>query len=183
MPRRRKPPRHRTKHPQGELPFSACVARPVGKAEWQAAEKGRAAHDEEWMNFRGRNVWNDKTVREWSDVAREDREQNKTVHFEYLFGMMFEKNTELREDDINDPRRKYKYRVLFRGNDVKDQNFDVALFQDMGSGASTMDANRSCDLYGCLPGHCTQQADAEQGHIQVTIPLDATPTWVVLPED
>ena len=38
----------------------------------------------------------------------------------------------------NDPRIKYKYRVVFRGNDVRDQNFDVALFQDMGSSASTM---------------------------------------------
>ena len=63
---------------------------------------------------------------------------------------MVEKNSELKETNPNDPRAKYKYRVVFRGNDVKDQNFDVALFQDIGSSTFTMDASRSCDMYGCL---------------------------------
>ena len=122
-------------------------------------------------------------MREWSDVAREARDSSQEVHFGYLFGIMVEKNSELREVDPNDPRIKYKYRVVFRGNDVRDQNFDVALFQDMGSSASTMDASRCCDAYGCMGDHITEQADAEQAYIQAVFPPDVPKTWVCLPED
>ena len=46
------------------------------------------------------------------------------------------------------PRRKWKYRVVFRGNDVKDQNWEVALFQEMASTPTTLEAAKYCDLYG-----------------------------------
>ena len=145
--------------------------------------KGTAAYNKEWDNLRHQKVWQNHTVREWSDVAREARDSGKDVHFGYLFGLMVEKNSELREMDPNDVRIKYKYRVVFRGNDVRDQNFDVALFQDMGSAASTMDASRSCDLYGCMEDFTTEQADAEQAYIQAKFPPGVAPTWVCLPED
>ena len=100
-----------------------------------------------------------------------------------IIGFMVMKNAEWAEIDPNDPNIKFKYRVVFRGNDVRDQNFDVAMFQDLGSSASSMDASRSCDMYGCLPGHTVEQADAEQAYLQATFPKNAIPTWVCLPKE
>ena len=96
---------------------------------------------------------------------------------------MVEKNAELKEIDPNDPRMKFKYRVVFRGDDVRNEFFDVALFQDLGSSTSSMDASRAADAYGCMPGHACQQADAEQAYLQAEFPAGAIKTWVVLPKD
>jgi len=95
-----------------------------------------------------------------------------------LFGICVLKGSELKE---NDPRRKYKYRVVFQGNNVINQNWEAAIFQDLGSAPASMEAGKVADCYGCLPGHATQQADAEQAYVQAK--LTGRTTWVALPPD
>ena len=56
-----------------------------------------------------------------------------------LFGIMVEKGSELAKGDA---RRKYKYRVVFQGNRVINQNWEAALFQDLGSSPATMEASK-----------------------------------------
>ena len=55
-----------------------------------------------------------------------------------------------------DPRRYFKYRVVFQGNQVKDQNWDVALFNEMASTPATLEASKIADAYSCFPGNCAQ---------------------------
>ncbi|MFM7978520.1 MAG: reverse transcriptase domain-containing protein, partial [Candidatus Fonsibacter sp.] len=94
----------------------------------------------------------------------------------YLFGICVEKNAEL------DPSlRKFKGRVVFQGNQVYDQDHNYAIFQDLGSSPSTLQAAKAVDFYGCLPGHCIEVADAEQAYIQADMQGD--PTWVCLPPE
>ena len=95
-----------------------------------------------------------------------------------LFGICVLKGSEL---DLKDERRKYKYRVVFQGNRVIDQNWEAAIFQDLGSTPASMEAGKVADCYGCLPGHSTQQADAEQAYVQAD--LTGKVTWVALPPD
>ena len=95
-----------------------------------------------------------------------------------LFGFVVEKNPDLLADD---PRRKYKGRVVFQGNNVVNQNWEAAMFQDLGNAPATMEASRIADCYGCFPGHACEQSDAEQAYIQAS--LKGTPTWVSLPQD
>ena len=47
-----------------------------------------------------------------------------------LFGLCVQKGAELPDGD---KRKKFKYRVVFQGNQVVTQNWEVALFQDLGS--------------------------------------------------
>ena len=91
---------------------------------------------------------------------------------------MVEKGAELPK---NDPRRKFKYRVVFQGNRVVTQNWETALFQDMGSSPASMEAGKYVDCHGCLPGHDIEQADAEQAYVQAD--LEGTETWVWLPPE
>jgi hypothetical protein len=164
---------------QGAMPpWSACVARPVGKAEIAKTPAAKAAMDIEWERLRKKKVWNESLVREWGDVAAEARRKGEEIHFGYLFGICVEKNSELAPGN---PSRKYKGRVVFQGNRVTNQNWEVALFNDMGSAPATMDASRAADCYGCAPGHVSQVADAEQAFTQAE--LKGTPCWFCLPDD
>ena len=59
---------------------------------------------------------------------------------------------------------------------VQDENWNAALFQELGSSPATMEAGKACDAFGLAPGHAVQQADAEQAYIQRKLGGD-TPTW------
>ena len=72
-----------------------------------------------------KGVWDPKTVREWSQVAREHRQKDQEVHMGRLFGIVVEKGAEL---PPTDPRRKYKGRVVFQGNKVVNQDYQSAVF-------------------------------------------------------
>eukprot|EP00969_Alexandrium_andersonii_P134934 5969506-Alexandrium_andersonii.AAC.1 len=71
----------------------------------------------------------------------------------YLFCICVEKNSEL---ESTSPLRKYKYRVVFQGNRVVDQNYDAAIFQDLGSTPATLEASRVADAYGAQPDFSTE---------------------------
>ena len=95
-----------------------------------------------------------------------------------MFDICVEKNAELAEKD---PRRKFKGRVVFSGDRVKDQNWDHAMFQELSSCPATMQAAKAADTYGLMPNHVVMQADAEQAYTQAK--LGGTPTWIRLPAD
>ena len=160
------------------LPFNAAVARPVRQKEIDANPKAKAAMDKEWDRLRAQYVWDEAHPREWDDVRKEAQRGGYEVHMGYLFGICVEKNSEL---DINDPTRKFKGRVVFQGDRVVNQNYDAAMFQDLGSAPATMEAAKIADFYGCAPRHCIEVADAVQAYIQAE--MKGTPTWVCLPPD
>ena len=95
-----------------------------------------------------------------------------------LFGICVEKGSELPEGD---PRRKMKYRVVFQGNRVINQNWEVAIFQDLGSSPAAMEAGKAVDFYGSFGGHDCEQADAEQAYVQAY--LRGPTTWGMLPQE
>ena len=160
--------------------FNAMVARPVGKREVEDSEEAKKARDKEWNRLRDRKVWDESpgTIMEWDKLAANARAKNKDINFGYLFGICVEKGSEL---DKTDPNRKYKYRVVFQGNRVVNQDWEAATFDDLGSSPATLEISRACDLYGCAPGHGIEMADAEQAYVQAQ--LVGTETWVCLPPE
>ena len=80
-----------------------------------------------------------------------------------------------------DPRKKYKYRVVLRGNDIKDQSFEVALFQEVATTPTTLEASRFCDLLGLLEGNATEGRDVEQAYLLADMKGPAT--YIVLPSE
>ena len=110
------PMSHREKHGPPIFP-GACVCRPVDRKEVKAKPTADMAIQQEWDRLRARNAWDEQNPREWDDeVAREAREKKIEVYFGMIFGFVVEKNTDLPEGD---PRRKFKGRVVFQGNKVK----------------------------------------------------------------
>ena len=144
--------------------FNACVARPVTPKEAKTNSKARDAMTAEWQRLRSvrrsdgkQGCWDEDGVREWQDVRREAKRDGVKNHIGSVFGIIVEKNAEL---PVDDPKRKYKGRAVFAGDNVRDEVGQWAIFQDLGSCPATMEAARTADAYGCLPGHAVQQCDA-----------------------
>ena len=156
----------------------AAVAQPVPKKDIERIPKALEAQVKEWERLIDKEVWSFKEVKDWSQCARDARRENKTIHLGRIFGIMVLKGAELPADD---PRREYKYRVVFHGNRVIDQDWSKAQFADLGSAPATIEAARTCVLRGLLKGNKIQQADAMQAYVQAK--LGGTETWVELPEE
>ena len=152
--------------------FFASVARLVSKDEIASNPKAKAALDKEWENLRNKGVWDEKRVRECRDIVAEARRNGQTVHLGRIFEACYEKGSELPESD---PRRKFKGRTVFQGNNVRDENFDHALFNELGSSPASMEAAKLLDAFGSQPGFSKQQADAIQAYIQAL--FTGVPTW------
>ena len=133
-----------------------------GKEKAQAL----AALKKEWDRLRAIGTWDESKVREWKDVRLEADRSGQDVHIAPIFDICVEKNSELAEDN---PQRKYKGRVVLGGNNVKDQNWEAAMFQEMSSCPTTMEAAKAADCYGLMPGNDVMQADADMAYTQALL--------------
>ena len=86
-------------------------------------------------------------MRSKREVLKEYKRFNKTFHGGRVLDICVETGSEL---PLGDPNRKYKGRVVFQGNDVKDENYDYALFAELGSSPATMQAGKFADAIGLL---------------------------------
>ena len=99
--------------------------------------------NDEWDRLIGKKVWDYFEVRDWSEIASSARRGGTTVHLGRIFGIMVLKGSELPK---NDPNRKYKYRVVFQGNNVVDQDWSAAKLQDLGSTPASMELSKLTDF-------------------------------------
>ena len=133
----------------------------------------------EFANLTKAGVWVLKNVRERREVEAEAKRRNMTYHFGRVFGICTEKGSELPK---NHALRKFKGRYVFQGNQVKDEWFQAAMFEDKGSAPASIEAAKSVDCWGLVEGHISEQCDAEQAYTQSKL-KSPSPTWVILPED
>ena len=162
----------------GERIVNTLVARPVGKKEIRSNPKAQEALDVEWQKLVKKTAWQYDTVAEWKDICDKAKKQNKKVHVGKVFEICVEKGSELPEGD---KLRKFKGRTVFQGNNVKDENSDVALFSELGSSPATMEAGKAIDAYGSQPGYITEQNDGVQAYTQAL--MKGIETWVEIPPD
>ena len=160
------------------LKLFASVARLVSKDEIARNPKAKAALDKEWENLRTKGVWDERRVRECRELVAEAHREGKTIHLGRIFEACYEKGSELAESD---PRRKFKGRTVFQGNNVRDENSHHALFNELGSSPASMEAAKLLDAFGSQPGFSKQQADAIQAYIQAL--FTGVPTWLSLPRN
>ena len=95
------------------------------------------------------------------------------MHFARLCELLYEKNSELPDDD---PLKAYKGRAVVLGNQMKDESFDYAQFQDQGSAPPVMEAVRAAEALSLIEGYCQKESDAESAYTQAF--LKGTPTFV-----
>ena len=93
-------------------------------------------------------------------------------------GICVEKHSQL---PVGDPKRKFKGRGVLLGNQVTNQSFEAAMFQDLDNSPASFEASRWADFLGCHDGWDVKMADAVQAYIQAT--LRGTPCWIELPPE
>ena len=121
---------HRTKMDELFDPFHyhVAVAKQLKMDEVMRTPAAKAAMEKEWKKLRDIGCWDLTSVREYDDVRAEALAAERTVHFGRVFPICHEKHSELPPD-----QRVYKGRVVFQGDNVKDESSHAALFQDLGS--------------------------------------------------
>ena len=60
----------------------------------------------------------------------------------------------------------YKGRVVFGGNQIKDENGIQAVFAEQGTSASHMICAKFLDAVARLPGYAGEDADAQKAYTQ-----------------
>ena len=138
----------------------------------------KAAADKEWAKLEKISAWNLTKVRSKKEVIDEARTKRAKVHFASLMDICHLKNAELEAK-----HQKYKGRVVFRGDIVKDDSGSYAVFTEQGSSASQLTAAKVMDIISRLPGCDGQAADALSSYTQVK--MEDAPKcpdiWIRLP--
>ena len=147
---------HRDTLPSHSIPCSALVERPISKAEIKRklaeGDLGpQNALNEERAALREHYCWDEENVIEFDDLIRQS--------IEFKWG------------PPESPLRKFQGRVVFDGRRyrVLDQNWEIAMHQELGSHPPTMEVGRSVDAYGLFEGHKIEQADAKRAYIQALL--------------
>jgi hypothetical protein len=169
-------PGHRPRVPREPPWFSACVAKQIPPREVKNNPQARKAIKDEGAKLEKAKTWDLGSVRERASVQKESRTTGVPVIFGRVFPICVIKNSEMEEE-----HHVYKGRIVFQGNNAKDQDGRAAKFQEMSSAPASMEAGKVGDAYGLVEGNDTQQADAEQAYIQCDLGGDKT--WVELPKD
>ncbi len=115
----------------------------------------------EWDALRALLTWDEAKVREWSEVSREAIEKKIRIHSGPMISDHCGEKCELAEGH---PLRKFKVRVVFQGNNVKDEMSYEALFQDLGSAPASMSAAKFADYLSCCAGFGGEMSDAVRAY-------------------
>ena len=138
--------------------------------------------DAEWLRLRKQVCWDEENPVDLYETLAEAAGK-RDVHWSDLMELCVVKNSDLPEGH---PLRKFKGRLVYRGDNVKDAEGLYAIFQELGSSPPGMEAGKSAAAYGCVEGHQCQSSDADQAYIQaeftgvetyVRLPKDRQPEW------
>ena len=137
-------------------------------------EEAKAALNEELSGLRKAKVWDEEHPLEATDAAR----LHKDAVFARLFSIVGIKNSEYERK-----YQKFKARVVFGGDRIKDTCGNAVFFQEVGSVPSTMAAARCAVAAKALAGDSLDllQSDCVKAYIQAD--LDGAPTFVRLPKE
>ena len=183
--------RHTAEHsPQGDViaEWFAMVHLPIPMKKAQSIPRARAAVDKEWDALASLPAWDLSRVKPKAQVIAEARKAGRTVHFGSLMDLCHEKGAE-----FNRPMNEkiYKGRVVFRGDQVRDETGFYAVFTEQSASASHMAAIKFMDFIGRIPGNDSEDSDAVKAYTQVR--LDSlekllgenvqADTWITLPRE
>ena len=77
---------------------------------------------------------------------------------------------------------KYKGRICYRGDNTRDRNGALAVFQEMSASPTSIHTANSNLAYGAMPGNKTTQADAIRAYVQAQL-KSKYQTWVAIPKE
>jgi DNA (cytosine-5)-methyltransferase 1 len=189
---RRSQREHQERHSSsiGCEPYWNMIHHEVSIKEAMQIEEGKKALDTEWSKLEkpeGRPAcWDVNKPESKAVVMQRGRDQGIEYHFGSIKALCHIKNYEL------DPSMwKYKGRIVFRGDLVKDETGHKAVFTEQSTSASYMAGTKFIDIIARFPGCKGEDADATSAFTQITLKeaeeilgIEHVPeTFISLPKD
>ena len=115
-------------------------------------------------------------VVEAKDARAEARRQGKKAHFGRIAELCYERGSEL---PVGHAARVFKGRSVFLGDNVKDENFNWAEFQELTSSPAQLEAVRALEAVGAQPTYKVKRNDARQAYLQAYLEADSETTTFV----
>jgi len=158
-------------------PVHAMVTKLLDRAETNRNPRAIAAVKAEADALVDAGTWLESTVIEKDELLKQVGKSGERIHLGELMKICSVKFFEMASEFW-----KYKGRICFRGDNVKDQDGAVAVFQEMSSSPTAVQGVNANVAYGCLPGHDSEVADAIRAYIQSLLKSKQA-TWVAIPRD
>jgi len=153
----------------------AAVTKQLDRKEWN--DKAHDAIRTEGRSLIDCGTWLESTVTEKDDLLARARKTGEDIHVGDLLTICSVKYWECAPE-----RHRYKGRICFRGDNVKDQDGAVAVFQELSSSPTAVQGVNANIAYGCLPGHKYTVSDAIRAYVQSLL-KSRYKTWCRIPRD
>lgn len=125
---------------------------------------------------REKEVWDDSSVMEKSDRLDQTRRQSRTSHLAEVMAIASIKNWE------SPDKRRYKDRLIFRGDQIKDSWGGAAQFGEMYSTPTNIQSINVAIMYGMMLGNAISTADCAWAFPHAFFLLEEE-AFVVLPRE
>ena len=122
-------------------------------------------------------TWDPSTVVEREVLVSKAKADRQEIHIGDLMSICSIKFFEC-------PREQWKYkgRICFRGDSVKDATGAAAVFQELTASPTSIQSANANIAFGLLPGHRSETSDAPKAYCQSLLKARA-PTWVCIPRE
>ena len=101
-----------------------------------------------------------------AEAKQYKRKTGKDTHFGRVFGFCVLKGSELPKGTKG---RKYKGRFVYQGNQVRDQDNAIAVFNSLSSESATLEGSKAVDAHGLIGLNSLTSSDARQACVQTKL--------------
>jgi hypothetical protein len=157
--------------------FWAMTHTPVKPADLRRIPEAKESIDKEFDKLDKIGCWGWTTVREKHEVQAEAKAKGETAHFGSTMELGFIKHSQLAKKYWV-----YKGRIVFRGDNIRDEKGVLAVFSEQAASASHVEAARSLDALARMPDCDGFDIDAIGAFHQIPLGKDCPTTWCSVPK-
>ena len=166
---------HVPKEPEFPYVFSA-IHQLIDRRAWVKDPAALAEAKKEAEGLLEEGTWNYDEVIPRNELLQQARESGRKIHVGQLMTIMSWKHAE------NPELKRLKARIVFRGDNVRDECGDYAIFQEIRVTPTSISGVNLNLLYGALSSHKTTQSDVVKAYVQSWLDTQH-PTYVELPAE
>jgi len=159
-----------------EIRTPAFVHKLLDRNEWKGHPEALKAIENEKQGLLANGTWDESNIRPKSEILAMAQSSGNKIHIGSLMVVVSIKGAEKPSNEWI-----VKARIVFRGDAVRDEENQAAVFDDIAASAPTsLGGLKLTVAYGLLDGNETTTSDCIKAYVQ-SILSSSQPTYVLLP--
>ena len=159
-----------------EIRTPAFVHKLLDRNEWKGHPEALKATENEKQGLLANGTWDESNIRPKSEILAMAQSSGNKIHIGSLMVVVSIKGVEKPSNEWI-----VKARIVFRGDAVRDEENQAAVFDDIAALAPTsLGGLKLTVAYGLLDGNETTTSDCIKAYVQ-SILSSSQPTYVLLP--